>query len=255
MKIRAIGTGSPYCRHPLVTSSFLVQSENSNVIIGCGFNIPAKLETINLSIDQIDMWIPLNSLSSEVAGLEEVALRSSKKPYLVAPSDLLSQVEKRLSESGLVKKLKNHFEMRASTKITINEEHLTETVTFIRNHLSIQPSYGLSLDESEIFISGETPVNDEFLHRHGMPAEIILHSYSEGLKALPVYMQQKIWIYGYDNNYLNMEEPIPMLFIPQGTCVYDSDRKEKHLDKERFIRENAKRQIGNLTAQKASDDS
>lgn len=253
MKIRAIGTGGYFCRHPLTTSSFLIQSESSNIIIGCGPNIPAKLETINLSVEQIDMWVPLSSFSSQVAGLEEIGHASTKtrKPYLVAPADVLKKIETRLCASGM-SELKNYFEVRASAKVSINEEHLTETITFVRNYLPGGPSYGISFEESEIFITGDTPLNEEFLHRYGMPAEIILHSCAcgtEELEALlPMYLQKKIWLYGYHDKYLESIDPLPMLYLPQGTCIYDSDRKEKHLDKERFLRENAKRQIGNINS-------
>jgi hypothetical protein len=246
MKIRAIGTGSFFCRHPLVTSSFLIQSETSNVVIGCGTNIPAKLETINLHMDQIDMWIPLNAGPDQIGGLWEAAhSQREKKPYLVAPGALLHRIEELLPDSSI---LKTSFDLKASTKISFSEEHLSETIQFEKNY-GRQPSYSLIFEEAEIFISGTTEVNDEFLHRCGMPAQIILHNCSdlEALQQLPVYLQKKVWIYGYKNALLEQEDPLPMLFLPQGTCLFDSDRKEKHLDKERFIRENAKRLIGNLT--------
>lgn len=257
MKIRAIGTGSSFCRHPLVTSSFLIQSEESNVLIGCGPNIPAKLETINLSIEQIDMFILLNSRMDHVGGLEEVWTKcKDKKPFLVAPAALFPQFR----ENRIFDPIWESFEVRAISKVSLNEEHYSETIRFVKNYLGGQPpSYSLCFDEAEVFISGTTDLNDEFLHRNGMPAEIVLHqcitpsqtgvgTTLQALQELPVYLQQKIWLYGYGNDYLSLEEPLPMLFLPQGTCVYDSERKDKHLEKERFIRENSKRQIGNLTA-------
>lgn len=265
MKIRAIGTGSAFCRHPLVTTSFLIQSENSNVLIGCGPNIPAKLETINLSLAQIDMFVLLNYKMEQIGGLEEtihLLAKGGKKPYLVGPGDLLKAVSERFKYPV---EIAQAFEVRSVNKITINEEHFSETMVFIPTYLTLHsPSYALQLEEAEIFISGTAELNDEFLHRYGMPAELILHqgftpgsSYPswagmgtsiEDLKTLPIYLQKKIWVCGYGNDYLEIEEPIPMLFLPQGTCVFDSDRKEKHLDKERFIRENSKRQLGNITA-------
>ena len=261
MKIRAIGTGSHFCRHPLVTSSFLIQSEDSNVLVGCGPNIPAKLETINLSIEQIDMFILLSSRTDQVGGLEEVWNRKKeKKPYLVAPTLVLNELE----GNKIYAPLWESFEMRGISKVSLNEEHYSETVRFIKNYLVGQPpSYSLYFEESEVFVSGTTDLNDEFLHRNGMPAEIILHqcitpaqvgagTTLQALQELPVYLQQKIWLYGYGNDYLTLEEPLPMLFLPQGSCVFDSERKDKHLEKERFIRENSKRQMGNLTQPSSS---
>ena len=256
MKIRAIGTGHSFCRHPLVTPSFLVQSEKSNVLIGCGPNVPAKLETINLSIDQIDMFVLLSPRLDQVGGLEEVWCRRSDRPYLVAPQSVLAA----LAENPLFTPISARFSVKPTTKVTLNEEHFSETLSFTPN-FHPEVSYSLFFSESEIFISGETPVVDEFLHRHAMPAQLILHScitpaaathlsrgaYLHQLEELPIYLQKKIWLYGYGADYLDLEEPLPMLFLPQGSCIFDSDRKDKHLEKERFIRENTKRQAGNLT--------
>ena len=242
MKIRAIGTGSAFCRHPLVTSSFLIQSEGSNIVIGCGPNIPAKLETINLHMSQIDMWIPLSTFPDQTGGLWEIACaKLDKKPYLVGLGALLTKIEETFPCND---HLSSSFDTKASTKVSFSEEHLSETIRFIPNY-GMGYSYSVLFEESEIFISGPTAVNDEFLHRWGMPAQIILHSKRKELSNLPVYLQKKIWIYDYAAPDLEMEDPLPMLYLPQGTCVFDSERKEKHLEKERFIRENAKRQIGN----------
>jgi hypothetical protein len=262
MKIRAIGTGSAFCRHPLVTPSFLIQSESSNVLIGCGPNLPAKLETINLSIAQIDMWVLPYFGVDQVGGIFEIAskLNASHRPYLVAPSSVLQEAR---SVFKLVtgKPLDNFFSLRAVKKIAINEEHFSEEVVFVDNYFG-EGSFGLYLENSQIFITGRCEFNDDFLHHYGAQAELILHecglkenhyygrkttSLTE-LQTLPLYLQKKLWIYGYDNSYLEVEDPIPMLFLPQGTCLFDSERKEKHLDKERFIRENSKRQIGNVNS-------
>lgn len=266
MKIRAIGTGSPFCRHPLVTTSFLIQSENSNVLVGCGPNIPAKLETINLSLDKIDMWVLPYFGFDQIGGLFEVASRlsPSQRPYLVAPNVVLQEVRK-IFKAITGKTLDGFFSMRSVKKITINEEHFAEEATFVDNYFE-EGSYGLYLENSQIFITGRCELNEDFLHHYGATAELILHECNLGethyfgrktvalqeLQSLPLYLQKKLWIYGYDSSYLTVEDPLPMLFLPQGTCIFDSERKDKHLDKERFIRENSKRQLGNLSSHPVS---
>ena len=258
MKLRAIGTGGPFVRHPLVTSSFLLQSEGGNIVIGCGPNIPTKLDSINLSVEQIDMWMPLTSRLDQIGGLVEVASVSKKKPFLVAPSPLITELEELFFDLTKTH-LSDSFEVRRVLKTTVNEEHNTDTVVFVRNYPTgaAFPSYSVHLEEAEVFISGDTELNEEFLHRYGVPSRVVLHSCSVGkvlgarnatlqeMQTLPLYIQTKIWLYGYDNTHATLEDPIPMLFLPQGTCVYDSERKEKHLDKERFIRESSRRLIGN----------
>ena len=223
-------------------------------MIGCGPGLPAKLETINLSVEQIDMWIPLYFDLGQVGGLWEVASRvKDKKPFLVAPEKLLAPIKSLFLALGDGVPLNNFFDVRGASKAIINEEHHTENLRFVPNY-GTRPSYGLSLEESEIFISGRTAINDEFLHQHGSPAEVILHSCEhpeatlDMLSALPVYIQKKTWLYGYSSPIEKMDEPLPMLFLPQGTCVYDSSRKDKHLEKERFIRENSKRVLGNQSS-------
>jgi hypothetical protein len=61
-----------------------------------------------------------------------------------------------------------------------------------------------------------------------------------------------MWLYGYADNYRDLEDPLPMLFLPQGQCAFDSNRKAKHLEKERFIRENTIRLLGNEKSKGAS---
>lgn len=259
MRIRALGTGSAFCRHPLVTSSFLVQSDGANIVIGCGPNIPAKLDAINMSSEQIDMWIPLSSSIDQIGGLFEVAASPAKagKPFITAPHTIITQADEVFSRvTG--SPLKEKFELRSALKVSFSEEHFSESLSFVSNH---GRGFGLFFDQAGVFITGDAPANDEFLHRHGSPAQLILHSCTltepatqkgpatiTELQKLPIYLQSKIWLYGYENSYLNRADPIPMMFLPQGTCLFDSSRKETHLEKERFIRENSKRIIGNRTS-------
>lgn len=265
MKIRALGTGSSYSRHPLVSSSFLVQSEAAVVVFGCGAGIPAKLEAINIAPDRVDIWVPLHMGSDQIAGLEEIGHKVlsqeySSKPYVACPAPLAAAVEERLRS-----RFHGHcpLHMKPTKKIHIQEEHLEEVVTFVPNYGTME-GYGLHFEESEIFISGDTELNDEWLHNNGSAAKLIFHACRLGgptglpgqnplpaeLQELPVYLQQKIWLYGYENSYQSEIDPLPMLFLPQGAWIYDSDRKDKHLEKERFIRESSKRQIGNQRAAK-----
>jgi hypothetical protein len=67
----------------------------------------------------------------------------------------------------------------------------------------------------------------------------------EYLREFPLYVQAKIWLVGYGNSYQTIEDPFPIMFMPQGTCVFDSDRKERYISKERFILNDGKRAIGN----------
>lgn len=257
MKLKALGTGSPFCRHPLVPSSFLLQSEDSNVVIGCPPTIPAKLESISLSVNDIDMWIVLGNRIYQCGGLEEVAARCSAqndRPYLVAPKTVLDGVEELLK---LAVPIEYCFETKAVQSINIKEEHYSEFIKFIKVP-STRETYGIRLEESKIYITGESIVHEDLLYRYGNDAELILHDglfsfdyqshVMERLLKLPVYIQKKIWIYGYTNAYKLDLDPLPMMYLPQGSYVYDSSRKAKYFSKERFLRENSRRKLGNLKA-------
>jgi hypothetical protein len=186
-------------------------------------------------------------------------LSPRKKSFLLAPGALLKEIE-RIFLDITKRPLSRYFETRAVLRATVREEHASETISFVENYPvgNTFPSYALLLEDSQVFISGDTALNEEFLHRYGMTSQIVLHSCStdspylqprnatlDELQTLPVYLQQKLWLYGYGSDYASIKDPLPMLFLPQGTCLYDSTRKEKHLEKTRFIRESAKRVQGN----------
>lgn len=257
MHLKILGAGSAICRHPLITPSFLLQSDDSNIVFGCGSGVPAKLQSIGIELHKIAIWAPLSSRPEQTAGLWEIAYRvltgEIPSPYLAGPEYLLKSI-------GLPLALLAAFQVQHTRTIHVNEEHIEETVEFVPNHLGAVDSYGLVLDEAQILITGETSLNEEWLHSHGADTKIILHSCAptdqviEGyeqsasiqqLQKLPIYLQKKIWLYGYPNNYRDLEDPYPMLFLPQGQCAFDSTRKVKHLEKERFIRENTLRVMGN----------
>lgn len=248
MKLRALGTGSASCRHPLVTSSFLLRSEDAHVVFGCGAGVPAKLEATGIPLSQVRIWVPLSARLSQISGLEELALTGEAKSTLAGPGPLLTRVKEALDRAlGFDSALS--FTYAPSRHIKVREEHQEECIHFVENHLTQIQSVGLLFDQAEIFITGETPVNEEFIHRFGAGAQVILHQAKlpeiSELQLLPVYLQRKIWLYGYENAYLQAEVPLPMMFMPQGTDFYDSERKSALIDKERFLREDTKRRAGN----------
>lgn len=236
MKLKAIGTGGPYCRWPLIPPCWLIQTHQTNVLVGCPPQAGARLELSGISIKEIDMVIVLGDSVSQAGGLDEIGYicgYREEKPYLVCPEVLLKKLALKYDNlSG--------FQTKAVTKVGFKEDHITETFSFVDNHSG---GYGFRLEESKVFCSGIAKVNEEWLSAH-MDCEIMLHQEHQELTALPIYLQNKLWVFGYDK----MQETadmLPMLFLPQGSCVFDSDRRDKIMTKERFIRENSKRVLGN----------
>jgi hypothetical protein len=237
-----------------VTSSFLIQEDLGAQLIGCGFNIPAKLESINMSLADIDMILLLNSDLEQIGGLPEVAdfsKRSGTKKFLVAPESVLENVRK-YSSDFLDLDLDHCFDAKSCHRVVITEEHHSEEIKFIDNYHG-KDGHALLLESSKIFISGKMLPNEDFLHRYGAPSDLVFHScvlsdsHGDELGSLPLYIQQKIWLYDYSNSCSEIAQPFPMLFLPQGTCVLDTARKDKLLSKERFIRESSRRQLGNVS--------
>ena len=236
MKLRALGAGNPFCRWPLIPSCWLLQTEGSNVLIGCPVQAAARLEVLGLSPDKIDMIIPLGYSVAHAGGLDELGhifRHSAQKPYLACPENLMSKILGRIEYP-------RSFQPRAAKQVGFKEEHITETMVFVDN---FSGSYGFRLEAAGIFCSGSAKVNESWLHRQ-MDCNILLHEDRPELIDLPIYLQKKVWIYGY-SKLSDGSDPIPMLFLPQGTFVYDSDRRDKTITKERYIRENSKRIVGN----------
>lgn len=236
MKLRAIGSGNVFCRWPLIPSCWLLQTHDSNVLIGCPPQAPARLELLNIPLESIDMVVPLDHTVAQIGGLEELGLlfkERKDKPYLVTTEALWGKIKQKIDHP-------KSFQVKVAKQIGIREEHFTETLSFVDN---FSGSYGFKLDIARVFCSGSADVNEDWLYKH-MDYDIILHDDRPELAELPVYIQTKLWIYGYTKQADGLD-PLPMLYMPQGSCVYDSDRRDKVMVKERYIRENSKRLLGN----------
>lgn len=236
MKIRALGTGNLFCRWPLIPSCWLIQTHNSNVLIGCPTQAPARLEGMGIELNKIEMVIPLGTSTADIGGLDEfgAAFTASKnKPYLAGPEKLIERVAARTTYI-------DGFQKKSAKKIGINEEHITETITFIPNQ---NGTYGFRMEFAKIYCSGPAPVSEETLSKQ-TDCDAILHEDGPALPYLPVYIQNKIWLYGYKAP-AEGADPLPMLYLPQGAFFFDSDRRDKLMAKERYIRENSKRLVGN----------
>lgn len=257
MKIRAVGTGSKFCRHPLVPTSFAVMSNKDLILVGAPWPVVPALERYGYELDTLAMVILLSPQSDQTAGLVELCARfrgSEKKPILLAPAKVLEAVRPQL-EQELGFFLDEAFDVKSVVRFHIKEEYFSETITFVPNFMDPRvPSYGLRFESAKIFLSGETSLNEDWLFKE-MGCELILHccstkylSSSRGspldeLKNLPLYLQNKMWLYGYEAEERDAEQPFPMMFLPPGAWVFDSERRDKILSKERFIRENSKKQV------------
>jgi hypothetical protein len=206
------------------------------VLVNCPPSAGARLELIGVPLDKVGMIIALGSSIAQIGGLDEfgeLALKSTTKPYLVAPAKLIPKIVSRIDSA-------DGFQIKSVSKVGFKEEHLTETLTFLDN---FSGSYGFRLEEAKVFCSGSAEVNEDWLHQN-FDCEILLHEDRQELLELPVYLQDKIWIYGYDKP-TDGADPLPMLFMPQSSWIFDSDRRDKIMAKNRFIRENSKRVLGN----------
>ena len=257
MKIRAIGTGSKFCRHPLIPASLAVISEQHLTLVGAPWPVVPALERYGYTLDNLAVITVLSPQSDQIAGLVELASRFRKKdrkPILAAPAKLLDLVRVRIeNEIGFF--LSESFDMKSVVRLHIKEEYFSETITFVSNYLDPHiPSYGLRFESAKVFVSGETQLNEDWLFRE-MGSDLILHSchtkhqdggrgaHIEDLKNLPLYLQNKMWLYGYEAEERDAEQPFPMMYLPPGAWVFDSERRDKLLSKERFIRENTKKQV------------
>ena len=120
MKVRAIGTGSKFCRHPLVPASFLVVSGKDLTLVGAPWPVLPALERYGYSIDQVSLITILSPQNDQIAGLVEIAsqVAKKKKPILAAPAKLLEVVKLRL-EDELGCFLTDRFEVNQIKETTL----------------------------------------------------------------------------------------------------------------------------------------
>lgn len=252
MQIRALGTGSRFSKHPLLPACFAIFSENSTILIGCPPQAPAKLASLGEDLAKVSVILPLTSLQDQIGGIPELLL-AGHNPIIAAPKALLDAVVPLLSVE-VCGDVRAKCSVKTITKMAVKEEHFSETLTFVPNYLSKGvASFGLRLEASGIFISGATALNEDWLYKE-MASELILHSCQqrplpcpspppvEELSTLPMYLQKKIWLYGYEKLDKTTEHPFPMLYVPPLAWIFDSARRDRLLLKERFVRENAKKQ-------------
>jgi hypothetical protein len=257
MKLRAIGTGSKFCRHPLTPAAWLVVSGEELTLVGAPWSVVPSLERYGYDVTKLSVILILSPYIDQVAGLVELAYifkNSKKKPVLAVPSKLMGVLRERVEpEIGFF--LDEAFSLKSVTRLLIKEEYFSESIAYVANYLGPSvPSFGLRFENAKIFISGETKLNEDWLYKE-MSCDLILHSCRthtgstgasptlDEIIQLPLYLQSKIWLYGYENSTKDVEQPFPMMFLPPGAWVYDSDRRDKLINKERFIRENSKRQL------------
>jgi len=257
VKIRAIGTGSKFCRHPLVPASWLIISGEDLTLVGAPWSVVPTLERYGYAIEKLAVITLLSPHVDQIAGLLELAgifRHAKKKPILAAPGQLLSLVRTKL-EGELGFYLDDAFDVKTIARLHIKEEYYSESISFVSNFLDPRiPSYGMRFENAKVFISGETQLNEDWLFKE-MGCEAILHSCTttkaslgkspalEELKDLPTYLQSKMWLYGYEVDTKDAEQPFPMMFLPPGSWIFDSERRDKLLSKERFIRENSRKQV------------
>lgn len=257
MKIRAVGTGAKFCRHPLTPASWLVVSNTDLTLVGAPWNIVPTLHRYGHDITKIAVIMILSPHMDQVAGLVELAAifkEIKKKPSLVAPAKLLQLIRDKVEpELGFF--LDEAFNLKAVTKVMIKEEYFSESISFVANYMHpYLPSYGLRFETAKVFLSGETKLNEDWLYKE-MSCDLILHACNtlgntigaapslKEIEELPMYLQSKIWLYGYEVQTKENVQPFPMMFVPPGAWVFDSERRDKLLSKERFIRENSKKQL------------
>jgi hypothetical protein len=240
MKIRLIGSGSPYCRHPLVPVSLLVQtSDGGNLVVNCPPQISSKLESIAMSLSDIDVWLLTSAGVSWSGGIEEVCnTQLTKSTVLAAAPSLMPTLREKYAPSrGSNKKVSEV----SSPKVRLEDDHFEEKISYDQSGVVFESSSVALTDIHGIakFADCQTILCNVMNGTTDMSVEF------DYLREFPLYIQAKIWLVGYGNTYQTIEDPLPIMFMPQGTCVFDSERKERHISKERFIASEGKRLVGN----------
>lgn len=256
MKIRAIGTGSPNVKHPLIPSCLVVQSDEDIWMVGCPWPALSALERYSYDVNKLSLITFQTDRMDQISGICALAPLTrirQEKPIMAAPSALIDSIKKKI-EPELGFPLDEAFDIKRIQKMTIKEEYYQETIVFVRSTDDRHLSYGLRFENAGLFVTGETELNEDWLFKE-MASEIILHTCKttahtvsrapmvEQLSELPLYLQNKIWLTGYEPDTREAEQPFPMMFLPAGAALFDSTRRDKLMNKSRLIREHTKKQI------------
>lgn len=250
MKIRALGTGSTYSRHPLAPPCFLVYTDGAVVAIGAPFQLSTRLAALG-DENNLSMVVLLSSTFDQMAGLYELANLPRKSRIVIATTAAIMQDVKSKLAGFLPPGTLSFFEYKCVTKVSFEEEHFSETMSLVPNY-GPDHSCAIRFENAKVMITGAAPLNEDWLHHH-IDCDLILHQIDErgitpsptieSLQKIPLYMQNRIWVYGYDD--ISKEaQPFPMMYVTPLAWVFNSWRKQKIMSKERVIKENATKQLG-----------
>ncbi len=225
---------------------FLITETGKKLLIDCGSDIRFSLYKEGFSHKDItDIYIS-HLHSDHAGGLEYVGLTTKfdpqcDKPNLYLSHDIVTKIWDNTLSGGMgsvegeITNLESFFNVNS---IDNNRHFVWETINFelvktihINNGTYIMPSYGLffEVNHQKIFITSDTQLCYEKLHKYYQQADIIfhdceiskyptpVHSHYQELVKLPDNIKQKIWLYGYQPRELpNAKEDRFLGFVERG---------------------------------------
>jgi ribonuclease BN (tRNA processing enzyme) len=233
MKLIFLGSGSAFTvGHKNYQSNMLLVDEQDNkLLIDCGSDIRFSLHEEGFSYTDItDIYIS-HLHSDHAGGLEYIGLgskfnRNCQKPNLYLSKDIASSIWHNTLSGGMqsvegqINELDDFFTIYKIDKngyFTWQDiKFYLIPVTHIHNGFYIMPTYGLffKINGIKIWLTADTQLCLKDMEPYYEKADLIfhdcettpyptpVHSHYQQLLTLPEHFKNKIWLYGYQGDYL-----------------------------------------------------
>jgi len=215
--LQLIGTGNSESLR-FWNSSALIYSENSKILIDCGFTIKYALAAQQLTLKDIDAVFITHIHGDHVHGLERLGFESRyiyhRRPRLYLEQDLYNLLWDRCLSGSMGNtscgntKLEDFFDVNIIKNNAFNESGCCFR-TFTTPHTQGKPSYGLILNEKLLFTADTNLIpNTENL----LPTGIIIHdcclyannpahaTINQLINSYPKKLRQRMLVTHYGDN-------------------------------------------------------
>lgn len=232
MEVIFLGVGSAFSKKNYNTN-MLLYSNNTNLLIDCGYTAGMSLHKLGMSFKDINNIIITHIHGDHCGGLEEAAFTCkyvhNKKINLFIPAQIWDELWTNTLKGSLMQNDGQKLELSDYFNIYIIKDYVNidgiEVNLIPSNHMAGKKCYSLIINK-KLFYSSDTKFNEELLLKLPKVIEYIFHdcqlfdggvhsSFNE-LLTLPIEIRQKIYLMHYGDNFEDFyPEEYNMRFLKQ----------------------------------------
>ena len=219
-------------------SSFLVVSNGTSLLIDIGVNVPQKLESLNIELDEIDYFYLTHSHADHVGGLSYILLyykyESERKPNIIIPKQFKEELWSKTIlnefkiedyvniinpiETKIINNLNTYYCKVENLELNIFQTYHCPAVYKVPSKEDWEKAmWATGLKVNNIYISGDTVFNHQALKVFADSSKYIFHDcqlytakknvhtpYKELLTMFPKW-KEKTYLYHYGDDTKNYE--------------------------------------------------